>query len=316
MAAADPRRFPGVHAWLKDYRAAGGIPGKRAAGGPVPRIDVERLVTRNPTFWRAYFEMSPGDPGAMLWHASLLLAAGEASRAAYLLVIARQTPEISKPMLEAISALLQHSQLALQWGVQEVMQAAKLHDEGSPAAAAARLRTLIGAWPGNGLAHHELALALVAQQYLSSGRKPPPRERLSIHSDLEPSTEARAAYARARSHDPLLIRAYQGDETASGDVLLVLGKTIRPLWDIVARDTQAETRDDVLRNLAAGLREARLSELALATAQVLIGREGGYDENDRKSVAADLRALAPAAVGPVLTRLSAPRLELARIVLP
>jgi len=72
----------------------------------------------------------------------------------------------------------------------------------------------------------------------------------------------------------------------------------------------------VLRNLAAGLREARLSELALATAQVLIGREGGYDENDRKSVAADLRALAPAAVGPVLTRLSAPRLELARIVLP
>jgi len=316
MAAADPRRFPGIHEWLKDYRAAGGIPGRRSGSGPVPRMDVDRLVTRNPAFWRAYFEMSPGDPGTMLLHASLLLAGGEVSRSAYLLVIGRQTPEISKPMLEAMDILLQHSQRVLQWGAQQVGQAAKLHDDGSPAAASARLRTLIDAWPRHGLAHYELGLALLAQQYVSAGVKPPPRSRLSIHSDREPSSEAKAAYARARSHDPLLIRAYQGDDTAGADALLILGKTIRPLWDIIARDTQAETRDEVLRNLASALREANLVELARATSQVLIGREGGYDDEDRKAVGTDLRALAPAAAGPVLKRLAQPRAELARIVLP
>ena len=38
MAGSDPRRFPGMHAWLKDYRAAGGVLGKRAANAPVGRI--------------------------------------------------------------------------------------------------------------------------------------------------------------------------------------------------------------------------------------------------------------------------------------
>ena len=316
MAAADARRFPGIHDWLKEYRAAGGTPGKRSGTAPVPKPDVDRLVTRNAAFWRAYFEMSPGDPGTMLMHAALLLAGGEASRCAYVLLIARQNPDIPTPMLEAMNALLEHSQRALQWGAQRVAEAAKLHEDGSPAAAIPRLHALIDAWPGNGLAHYELGLALNAQQYVAAGRSPPARSRLSIHSELEPAAEARAAYARARRHDPLLIRAYQGDETASGDVLVVLGKTVRPLWEIIARDTQAQARDEVLRRLAAALHEAGIPELALAAGQVLVGREGGYDEDDRKAVAGELRALAPAAVDPVLRRLARPRPELARIVLP
>jgi hypothetical protein len=99
-------------------------------------------------------------------------------------------------------------------------------------------------------------------------------------------------------------------------VLLVLGKTLRPLWDIIARDTQAETRDDVLRNLAAALRQAGLTELALAMGQVIIGREGGYDDDDLKTVRAGLSRLAPAAAAPVSKRLSQARPEFARIVLP
>ncbi len=317
MAGADPRRFPGIHEWLKEYRAAGGTPGKRAASGAaVPRIDADRLVTRNPAFWRAYFEMAPGDPGTMLLHASLLMAGGEVSRAAYVLIVARQTPVIAKPMLEAMNGLLEHAQRVLHWSLQQTAQAGKLHDEGSPAQAIARLRTLLDAWPRNALAHYELALALTAQQYVAVGRKPPTRSALGLHSELEPSAEAKAAYARARTHDPLLIRAYQGDDAATAEALLVLGKTVRPLWDIVARDTQAETRDDVLRNLAGALRDAGLIELALSTAQVVAGREGGYDDEDRKAVAAALRVLAPAAVNPVLKRLAQPRPELARIVLP
>ena len=316
MAAADPRRFPGIHEWLKEYRAAGGTPGKRSAQGAAIKLDVDRLVTRNPSFWRAYFEMSPGDPGTMLLHASLLLAGGEVSRSAYVLILARQTPVIPKPMLEAMNTLLEHAQRTLQWGVSSIAPAVKLHEQGSAAAAAARLRTVLEAWPRNAIAHYELALALTAQQYITAGRKPPARNRLSIHPEIDPSSEVKAAYARARQHDPLLIRAYQGDDAAGAEALLVLGKTVRPLWDIVSRDTQADTRDDVLRSLASALREAGLTELALCAGQVVVGREGGYDDADRKTIAGYLRLLAPSAVDPTLKRLAQARPELARIVLP
>lgn len=317
LTAADPKRFPGMQAWLKEYRAVGGVPGKRAAAGPVAKIDVDRLVSRNPAFWRAYFEMSPGDSGAMLLHASLLLAGGEASRAAYVLIIARQTIEIDKALLQAMNELLVHAQRAITAGTQQTGEAVKLYEQGGHMAALPRLKATLDAWPANGIAHYETGLALLAQQYAASGQPPPSRARLGLHSDVSPSRDVRAAYERARLHDPLLIRAYQGDETDSGDVLLVLGKTVRPLWDIIARDIKAETQDDVLRNLAAGLRAAGLAELALALGQVVIGREGGsYDEEDRKTLAIGLRALAPAAVDPVVKRLAQPRPELVRLVMP
>ena len=316
MAGSDPRRFPGIHAWLKEYRAIGGVPGKRAATAVIPKFDVDRLVTRSPAFWRAYFEMAPADSGAMLLHAGLLLAAGEASRAAYVLLIARQNRDIGKEMLEGINAMLEHAQGVLQRGAQEVSEAVKLHDAGSPQAAATRLRTLLAEWPGNALAHYELALTMVAQQYADSGRKPPLRARLSIHSELSPSTAALSAYTRARSHDPLLIRAYQGNEGSGANVLMVLGKTVRPLWESIARDTQAETSDDTLNTLAGALHEAGIAELAVATIQVLVAREGGYDDDDRKFIAAVLRGLAPSAIDVVIKRLAQARPEFAKIVLP
>lgn len=317
LSAADPKRFPGMHGWLKEFRAAGGTPGKRTAPGPLPKFDADRAVSRNAAFWRAYFEMAPGDPGAMLLHASLLLAGGEASRAAYLLLIARQTVEIDKGLLQAMNELLVHAQRAISAGAQQAAEAVKLYDQGGHAAALNRLKSALDAWPANGIAHYESGLALLAQQYTANGQQPPSRARLGLHSDLAPSREVRAAYERARQHDPLLIRAYQGDETDSGDVLLVLGKTVRPLWDIIARDVKAETRDDDLRSLAKALRDAGLGELALALNQVVIGREGGgYDDDDRKVIAALLKMLASAAAEPVVKRLSQPKPELARIVLP
>jgi len=317
MSAADPKRFPGIHAWLRDFRAAGGIPGRRSGTEPVRRMDVERLATRNPNFWRAYFELSPGDPGAMLLHASLLMAGGEASRAAYLLIIGRQTVEIDKPLLQAMNDLLVAGQRAIASGAQQVDDAVKQYEHGGQTTVLIRLRAAIDAWPSNGLAHYEAGLAMLAGQYVAAGQSPPPRSRLGLHSELAPSREVRTAYERARSHDPLLIRAYQGDESDAGNVLLILGKRIRPLWDILARDIKAETRDDDLRSLARAFREAGLQELALALGQVIIGREGGsYDEEDRTAIGASLRALAEPAVGPVIKRLSQAGLTSARLVMP
>ncbi len=316
MTGSDPRRFPGLDAWLKEYRSLGGFIGKPPQNAPLRKLDPERYVTRSSTFWRAYFEQAPGDACTLLWHGALLLAGGEASRAAYVLLLARQAQDVEKPIAEAIDGLLEHAHLVVQRGAQRVAEAAKLHDEGDPAASADRLRTLIAAWPANALAHYELALAYASRQYSDAGRKPPARARLSIHSDLPASAEVASAYARARAHDPLLIRAYQGNETAAGDVLLVLGKSVRPLWDIIARDTQAGASDETLWKLADALRDAGLAELSLTAAQVLIGREGSYDDADRKFIAENLKRLAPGAVEAVLKRLAQTPAQFIRLILP
>ena len=316
MTVSDATSFANVHAWLKEFRTAGGSPGKRPAGAPLPKFDLNRLSTRNPVFWRAYFEITPGDSGAMLLHAGLLLGAGEISRAAYVLVAARQSPAIEKEMRNAVDGLLELCRAAIGKGAQQVAEAAKLHDGGSAGGAAARLRELVNIWPANALAHYELGLAIVAQQYTQAGRKPPPRARLSIHSEIAPSPAALDAYARARAHDPLLIRAYQGAEVQGADVLLVLGKKVRPLWDHLARETAANVTNDELEMLANALLEAGIAELSLAVRQVLIGREKGYDEQDRKNIAATLRSLAPAAADPVVARLAAKKPEFIKVILP
>jgi tetratricopeptide (TPR) repeat protein len=245
-----------------------------------------------------------------------LLAAGEVSRAAYVLIAARQSPVIDREMRSAVESLLEFCQAALGKGAQQVAEAAKLHDAGSAVEAATRLRRLLSDWPANALAHYELALALVAQQYTQAGRKPPPRTRLSIHSEIPPGPAALDAYAKARAHDPLLIRAYQGGEPQGVDILLVLGKKVRPLWDQIARETDAKVGNDDLEALANALLEAGIAEVSLAVRQVLIGRERGYDEQDRKNVAAALRSLAPAAADPVVARLAAKKPEFVRVILP
>jgi len=316
MTGSDPGRFPGLHAWLKEYRAAGGPIGKLADAAPLPKIDAERSLLRGPTFWRAYFEQAPGHAGTLLWQAALLLAAGEASRAAYVLLAARQSRDIEPPMLEALNGLLEHASRVLQSGAQRVSEAAKLHDQGNVAGAASALRGVLAAWPANALAHYELGLTALARQYADAGRKPPARSRLGIYSELAPGQDALAAFARARQHDPLLIRAYQGKEAPGADPVLVLGKTVRPLWDVIARDTSGEMREDVLRQLASGLSQAGIPELALTVFTVVIGREGGYDDADRKFVADNLRALAPAAADPVLKRLAQTPAQFVRFVLP
>lgn len=316
LAVSEAKRFPGMHAWLKELRAAGGLAGAKPSAAPPPALNAERLVARSSAFWRAYFEILPGDAGGMLLHAGLLLAAGEISRGAYLLVVARQNPDISQPMRDAIDRLLGLAQDMLARAARDVADAVKLHDAGDPTAAAARLRELIVSWPANALAHYELGLALLAQEYRAAGQTPPSRARLSIHSERRPAQATLDHYARARAHDPLLIRAYQGNEISDGNVLLILGKRVRPSWDAVAQDTKGEVPDETLRALADALRDIGAAELALATRQVLIGREGGFDADDRQWVTSTVRRLTPEAAEAIGKRLASPKAEFLRTILP
>ena len=64
LVGSDRKHFPNVHAWLNEFRAAGGILGRSADGVPIPKIGASRVGPNNPVFWRAYFEITPGDGGA------------------------------------------------------------------------------------------------------------------------------------------------------------------------------------------------------------------------------------------------------------
>ena len=114
LEAGDPKPFPGIAAWLRDFRKATRGLDLKAAPGTWPPVDIDALVTRNPKFWRAYFEIAPGDPGLMLLHAGLLLGAGEATRATYLLTVAGQRPGVPPAIRQGFDLLLAHAQKVLQ----------------------------------------------------------------------------------------------------------------------------------------------------------------------------------------------------------
>jgi len=313
MAVSDAKRFPAVQAWIREVRSLAPKPDGRT----VPVVDADRLVTRNPGFWRAYFEVSPGEPAMMLLHSGLLLAGGEAARAAYVLVIARQQPGVAPEMRDAIDGLLGHAQALIGAGARVAAEGVKLHDAGAPAKAIERFNATLALWPQNALAHYEQGLATVAQQYTGAGKPAPARVRLGLFSELRPSQEALASYARARQHDPLLILAYQAGDTAGTEVLVALGKKVRPVWEAIAKDSVGEAPDDVMKLLSEGLQEAQVDEIAIAARQVLVAREKGYDARDRAFVAASVRRLVPGPTSDaVVKRIAAPKAEFLRVIMP
>jgi hypothetical protein len=96
MEAGERRGFPGIEAWLKDAHKVAKGNGPKPLAEPWLLLDGDALVTRNPHYWQAYYEIAPGDPGLALLHAGLLLASGEATRASQLVVIAKQQPGIPR----------------------------------------------------------------------------------------------------------------------------------------------------------------------------------------------------------------------------
>src|SRR5437016_2073727 len=72
LKAGDQKNFPGIQAWLRDFdKATKGIDLK-VTPDQWPVVDIDALVTHNPNFWQAHYEIAPGDPGLMMLHGGLL----------------------------------------------------------------------------------------------------------------------------------------------------------------------------------------------------------------------------------------------------
>ncbi len=318
LRAGDNSVFPGINAWLKDFdRVATHIDAKRPPE-EWPAIDVDKLVTHNPNFWQAYYEVAPADPGMLMLHAALLLSDGEATRASHLLVIAKQRAGIPKEVQAALGRLLLHSQKAGERSNQIVSEGTNLHDNKDYQGAIAKYREALTAWPQNGWAHYELGYSMYFQQLIAEGAPLPPPDSLQINAGKAPSPAVADEYARARRHDPFQLKAYQGDDQQVIRGLLALAKKGLPAWQQITAHINRPVDDGVLKQLADACQQSNNHELALTIRQVLVARRGqGFEKSDFPFITISLRSLAPGnQTERVLKRLSGAAIEVRQLIAP
>ena len=293
LPAGENDEFPGIAAWKADFAKATQDRDQAAAPAKLPAVDVDALVTRNPNFWRAYYEIAPGDPGLALLHAGLLLGSGEATRAEALMVIAAQRPGVPQEVRKIFGVISGSRQRIAQPSNALVEEGNALFDQGDYEAALKKHQAALALWPQNGWAHYELGLTLRQQQWKAAGVKLPDRPSLLVNQGPKNSPEVAAAFAKARLHDPFQFRAYQGDDKEVIAGLLALTKQALPVWEQLNKRPAAAAKDEELAQLAAALQAASQHELALATQQIVVARRGRFLPADHPFITKSLHALAP-----------------------
>jgi hypothetical protein len=292
LESSDEKHFPGIVTWVADFRkATKGIDAK-VAPDKWPAFDVDAQVTHNPKFWRAYFEVAPGDPGLMLLHAGLLLSAGECNRASYILQLAWQRPGVPKEVQDGFDQLLLHIRKAVEPSHTLVEAGIKLHDQGDYDAAIAKYKEALALWPQCGFAQYEMGLSMHHRQLKAAGLKPativnPKDER------YKQSAEVKGAYAQARQHDPFQWNAWQGDDPEVIHGFMAFAKEGMRAWQPIATDRKKQVPDATMKSLADALQEAGVHELAVVARQIFVARRGRYDPKDHPFLTTSLRKLAP-----------------------
>ena len=255
--------FPGVAALAADLQAAAAA----AAPGQVPPAAVfDRLTDRDSHFWRAYFEIGPGDPLSSLLQVSLLLAAGEAVRADRVATLAINFGRMDLDYRKELVRLDTYAQLVIHVSGGDGGELERLRRLKAYAALEAKARAALAVWPQNPQAWADLAWA---EQMAAT---PPAADGPSL--------------AALRRVDPLFAAAAAGPASAA------LGES-RRLWTTID-DDKATGDDEVLRRFSESAQAAGLDELALVARSLLAGWYEGSLPIDEGFVQTSLqRLLAP-----------------------
>jgi tetratricopeptide (TPR) repeat protein len=315
MKSNDLTEFPGMAAWLADYdEVAKGIDEKLAPDA-WPELDVDALVTRNPNFWRAYYDIAPGDHGLNLLHAGLLLSDGEAIRAWHVLAVGWQRPGKPDNVKRAFLELVAHVNRMREKPNAIVAEGIKLHDAGDYAGALAKYEEALAMWPQNGFAYYEVGYSTYFQHLAAAGKELPKPGAVIIGGEPQPP-EVLAAYEKSRRHDPFQIKAYQGVDKEAIAALKPLLTKAMPAWQKVS-NLRKEADDESLKALGEACQEAGIHELALAIRGVVVARRGDYAKEDHLFIATSLRKLAPGEPSEAaLKKLAGARLKLQQLVKP
>jgi hypothetical protein len=318
LEQGDKDQFPGIAAWTEDFRQA--TKGIKLESEPAnwPAIDVDALVTNNPDFWRAHYEVAPGDPGFVLLHSGLLLVGCEPQRAANVLIVGLQRPDVPAPIRNVMERLASQAQRSLRESNAAVEEGIKLFDQGKHAEALKKHAAAIAICPQNGFAHYEWGLTKRQLEWTEAGFKPELKNgQLLVNAGPKTSKPVAAAFAQARRHDPFQWRAYQGEDKDAIEGLMILLKKGMPNWEKLANARGKLVDDDVIQELSEGAQGAHVDELSLALRQIVVARRGRFAREDHPFIAASLRRLAPGeTTEAVLARLAGKDVSLRQLIAP
>jgi tetratricopeptide (TPR) repeat protein len=303
----DQKDWPGIQAWLKDFRKQTQGLDHKASPEKWPKVDVDALVANNPNFWRAYYEIAPGDPGLGLLHAGMLLGCGEATRAMHVVEFYQLRPGIPKPLADGLAILHNATKLAGKQSNAAMQEGIALFDAGDYAAAVKKYREALQIWPQNGWAYYELGYTLRTQQSVAAGEKPGATNSIRINDPAGKkfSPEVKEALANSRRYTPFQYMAYQGDDRTVIQGFLALAKKAMPAMKALGNTHDRTSVYEAFQQLSEGCQEANIHEMALVTRQILVALRGRYNPSDHPFIATSLRKLAPSPeTEAVLTRLA------------
>ncbi len=300
LEQGDNTAFPGIRAWLDDFRQTAATTPPPEAGKPFPALDTDGLVTRNPHFWAACYEVQPGDPGFTLLHAALLLSGGEAQRASVIAALGLQRPTIPEEIKRGLTAVIAHCQSAQAHSSDLVRLGVQLYDLRAFDAALEKFDAAIAHWPANGRAHYERGATLRMKAIVEA--------QLSVRADAqedEPEApkdppETIESFARARRHDPLHLLAYQGEDPAMLAGMMALVRSGTAVWETIRKKPEQPVRTSQLRDFSEACRAAAVDEFALVLRQLVVAANRHYSIADRELISDSLGRLAPATLTPPL----------------
>ena len=304
--------FPGLAAFVAEIDATRDALKFQGDPKTFPGIDSDKLATRNPVFWRANYDVAPGDPAWMILHAGLLLAGGEAVRAQSLLVLAKSQPGVPEVFATAIDHLLGHCGHVIHEGNAAVQAGIKKFDAGDRPGAMADYDAALKAWPQCGWAFYERGFTRMADRLDAMKQAGANRDTFEIHTP-----EITSDFAESRRHNPFMINAYQGKAPNVRERILAIIAAEKGIKAVRDKGAKNPAGADELILLSNQFQKAEQDELALVVRQMAVIRRGGFRPADHPFLTRSLQRLA---LGPitddVLARLAGPAMVLRRLVEP
>ena len=304
LEQGDNQAFPGIRAWLDDFQHIAATTPPPESGKPFPPIDTDALLTRNPNFWAAYYEVQPGDPGLSLLHAALLLSGGEAQRASVVATLGLQRPAIPEDIKRGLNSVIAHCQSAQAHSSHLVQIGVKLHDLCDFTGALKKFDAAISEWPANGEAYYERGSTLrmkAIEEARRAGSAPAGDEKSEALPDPRETVDC---FARARRHDPLHLLAYQGNDPAMLSGMMALVRSGVGVWDAIRKRPEHPVKTSQLRDFSEACQTAGIDDFALVVRQLVVASNRRYSVDDHDFINQSLEHLAPAALtAALLTRI-------------
>jgi tetratricopeptide (TPR) repeat protein len=288
-------KFPGIHAFVRDFRDARKEVDSEKDPSEWKTIDVEALAIRNPNYWSAVYEVAPADPLMMWFHAALYAVNGQVARTRYSQLLALRSP-LDSPWKKEMLRLIVSSERLITMGDQAVKNGVRLHDQEKYDEAAKVYRDVLSVIPSHSFALYELGYTSRMRDRGKEGR-----------------TVAQTYFDRARQVDPFRVEAYQG--TFNRDEfqrMSALRSRAKPAWEKFLQTPLDQSTLSELEQLSSHLQAAGLYDLGLIVRQLVVARrENSFNEDDLGFIEAGLQGLMPQGdFDAILKRLGGQREEL------